>query len=334
VNYTVKNISKTFDSRFIGDADYLISRVSSLENATDESIVFFSNKKYLGLLNKTKSKVVITTEELSKFCNHNIIISNDPHSLFAKISQLLNKDPEKKHYIHESVVSITNNLNKKITIDPNVVIGKNVDIGEDSFIGSNCSIGDNVKILMGAYIFPNVTIYKNVTIGKNVRIHSGTVIGSDGFGYANENNSWIKIPQIGGVEIGDNVEIGSNTSIDRGALDNTIIGNGVKIDNQIQIAHNVIIGENTAIAGCVGIAGSAKIGRNCTIGGGAGIQGHIEICDNAHITGMSKVSSDIKKPGVYSSGTPLMLNKEWLKNAARFKRLNELFVKNKNKDLK
>ena len=332
MNYSVKNISKIFDAKFVGDADYLINQVSSLENATAESIVFFSNKKYLELLNKTKSKVVITTEELSEFCNHNIIISKNPYSLFAKISQFLNKDTNRNYYIHKSVISFSNNLGEKISIDPNVVIGKNVSIGEDSFIGSNCSIGDNVKISKGAYIFPNVTIYKNVTIGKSVRIHSGTVIGSDGFGYAHENNTWIKIPQIGGVEIGDNVEIGSNTSIDRGALDKTIIGNGVKIDNQIQIAHNVQIGENTAIAGCVGIAGSAKIGKNCTIGGGAGIQGHIEICDNAYITGMSKVSSDIKKPGVYSSGTPLMLNKEWLKNAARFKRLNELFIKNKKKD--
>ena len=153
------------------------------------------------------------------------------------------------------------------------------------------------------------------------------MIGSDGFGYVNDKNSWYKIPQIGGVVIGNDVEIGSNTSIDRGTLDNTIIGNGVKIDNQIQIAHNVEIGDNTAIAGCAGIAGSAKIGKNCTIGGGAGIQGHIKICDNTQITGMTKVSCDIKEAGVYSSGTPLMSNAQWLKSAARFKKLNELFLK-------
>jgi UDP-3-O-[3-hydroxymyristoyl] glucosamine N-acyltransferase len=330
VNYTLKNISKIFNAELIGDEDYSINQVSSIVNASEKSIVFFSSKKYLESLKKSKAKVVITTKELSKFCNHNIIISENPYVLFAKISQLLNKKKDLNYRIHSSLVSYSENLSKKIVIDPNVVIGENVHIGDNSFIGANCSIGDNVEIMSGAYIFPNVTIYKNVNIGENVIIHSGTVIGSDGFGYANENNSWIKIPQIGGVEIGNNVEIGSNTSIDRGALDNTVIGDGVKIDNQIQIAHNVQIGENTAIAGCVGIAGSAKIGKNCTIGGGAGIQGHINICDNSHITGMTKVSSDIKKPGIYTSGTPLMLNKDWLKNAARFKKLNELFIKNKN----
>ena len=331
MNYTVKNISKTFNVDFFGDENYSINQVSSIVNATEKSIVFLSNKKFLKLLNSTKSKVVITTKELSKFCDNNIIISENPYLLFAKISQLINKENNIKYNVHSSVVSFTKNLNSKILIEPNVFIGKNVEIGDESFIGFNSCIGDDVKIAYGARIFPNVTIYNNVIIGSNVTIHSGTVIGADGFGYANENNSWVKIPQIGGVEIGNNVEIGSNTSIDRGTLDNTIIRSGVKIDNQIQIAHNVEIGENTAIAGCVGIAGSAKIGKNCTIGGGAGIQGHITICDNTQITGMTKVSCDIKKAGVYSSGTPLMLNKEWLKNAARFKKLNELFLKYKNK---
>ena len=329
MNYTLKNISKIFNAEFSGDGDYFVNKVSSIESASETSIVFLSNKKYLDLLGKTKSKVVITTLELSKFCKHNIIITKNPHALFAKISNLLNAELDFEYHIHSSVISGTKNLNKHIHIGANVVLGKGIEIGNKSFIGSNCSIGDNVKISTGAYIHPNVTIYNNVIIGENVIIHSGTVIGSDGFGYAYEDNSWIKIPQIGGVLIGDNVEIGSNTSIDRGTLDNTIIGNGVKIDNQIQIAHNVQIGENTAIAGCVGIAGSAKIGKNCTIGGGAGIQGHIEICDNTQITGMAKVSSNIKKSGVYSSGTPLMLNNDWLKSAVRFKKLNEFFIKNK-----
>tara|TARA_B100001564_G_scaffold309794_1_gene281076 strand:+ start:581 stop:1576 length:996 start_codon:yes stop_codon:yes gene_type:complete len=329
VNYTLKNISKIFNAEFSGNGDFFVSEVSSIESASETSVVFLSNKKYLELLKKTKSKVVITTRELSKFCKHNIIITKDPYALFAKISNLLNAKLDFEYNIHSSVISNTKNLNRLIHIGANVVLGKGIEIGNKSFIGCNCSIGDNVKIAAGAYIHPNVTIYNNVIIGENIIIHSGTVIGSDGFGYAYEDNSWIKIPQIGGVVIGDNVEIGSNTSIDRGTLDNTIIGNGVKIDNQIQIAHNVEIGENTAIAGCVGIAGSAKIGKNCTIGGGAGIQGHIEICDNTQITGMTKVSASIKKAGVYSSGTPLMLNKDWLKSAARFKKLNEFFIKNK-----
>ena len=331
MNITLKKISEKFNVEFIGDGSYEINSVSSITSATEKSIIFLSDKNFLKFLDETKSQTVVTTKELSKFCKNNIIICDNPYLLFAKISQLINKQDSLKYNVHSSVVSFTKNLNNKLLIEPNVVIGKNVEIEENSFIGANCYIGDNVKIASGARIFPNVTIYNDVKIGNNIIIHSGVVIGADGFGFANDREEFIKIPQIGGVRIGHNVEIGSNTSIDRGTLDNTIIGNGVKIDNQIQIAHNVHIGDNTAIAGCVGIAGSARIGKNCIIGGMAGIQGHIEICDNVKITGMAKVACDIKEPGIYSSGTPLMLNKKWLKNAARFKQLNELFLKYKNK---
>jgi len=329
VNYSLKKISEIFNVEFIGDENYSIDKVSSFENATDSCITFLSDKKVIKSLDKTKSKVTITTKDLSKFCNHNLIISDNPYLLFVKISNFLNKKDGVEYGIHSSVVTETNNLGDKLFIGPNVVLGRNVNLGDNSHVGSNSFIGDNVCIGAGAYLYPNVTIYKNVNIGKNVIIHSGTVIGADGFGYIDDSGKWVKIPHIGGVQIGDNVEIGANTSIDRGTLNNTVIGDGVKIDNQIQIAHNVHIGDNTAIAACVGIAGSAKIGKNCTIGGMAGIQDHVEICDNTKITGMTKVACNIKEAGVYSSGTPLMLNKEWLKNAARFKQLNELFLKHK-----
>ena len=329
MNYSLKKISEIFNVEFIGDENYSIDKVSSFENATDSCITFLSDKKVIKSLDKTKSKVTITTKDLSKFCNHNLIISDNPYLLFVKISNFLNKKDGIEYGIHSSVVTETNNLGDKLFIGPNVVLGRNVNLGDNSHVGSNSFIGDNVCIGAGAYLYPNVTIYKNVNIGKNVIIHSGTVIGADGFGYIDDSGKWVKIPHIGGVQIGDNVEIGANTSIDRGTLNNTVIGDGVKIDNQIQIAHNVHIGDNTAIAACVGIAGSAKIGKNCTIGGMAGIQDHVEICDNTKITGMTKVACNIKEAGVYSSGTPLMLNKEWLKNAARFKQLNELFLKHK-----
>ncbi len=329
MNYTLKKISELFNADIIGDENYEVDQVSSLENATSSSVVFVSDEKFLKFLDNSKSKVVITTKALSKSCNLNVIISENPYLLFSKVSKLINKVDDLVYSVHESVCTSTRNLNKKIVVEPNVVIGKNVQLGDNTFIGANCYIGDFVDIGENSYIYPNVTIYNNVKIGNNIIVHSGTVIGSDGFGYANDEKILVKIPQVGGVQIGDNVEIGSNTSIDRGTLDNTIIGNGVKIDNQIQIAHNVQIGDNTAIAGCAGIAGSAKIGKNCIIGGAAGIQGHIEICDNVKITGMAKVACNIKEAGVYSSGTPLMLNKKWLKNAARFKQLNELFLKYK-----
>jgi len=332
VNYTVKEISEIFNAEYIGDGDYTFNSVSSLTNASRNSVTFLGKKNFLGLLNTTESRVTVTSRKFSISCKHNVIISENPYLLFAKISQLLNKKKNLNYTIHDSVICQTKNLGGKLCIDPNVVIGENVILGENSFIGANSYIGDNVKIGLNAYINPNVTLYNDIKIGDNVIIHSGVVIGADGFGYASEEKSWVKIPQVGSVEIGDNVEIGANTSIDRGALDNTVIGNGVKIDNQVLIAHNVRIGNNTGIAGCVGIAGSAIIGENCTIGGGAGIQGHIEICDNTYITGMAKVACNIKEAGVYSSGTPLMLNKLWLKNAARFKKLNEFFLKSNNKD--
>ena len=329
MNYTLKKLSEIFNFKFIGDEEYTVDKVSSLENASEKSIVFLSDKKLLKMLDATKARTLITTKEYSQSFKHNVIITENPYLLFVKISHLFNPNKKNEYYIDKSVVCATKNLNKNLSISPNVVIGKHALIGNDSFIGANCYIGDNVTIGENAYLYPNVSIYNNVVIGKNFIVHSGTVIGSDGFGYLNESQKWVKIPQIGSVQIGDNVEIGSNTSIDRGTLDNTFVGNGVKIDNQIQIAHNVHIGDNTAIAGCVGIAGSAKIGKNCTIGGGAGIQGHIKICDNVQITGMTKVSCNIDHAGTYSSGTPLMTNKQWLKSAARFKKLNELFVKNK-----
>ena len=331
MNYTLKKLSEIFNFKVKGDEEYTVDKVSSLGNATEKSIVFLSDKKFLSMLDTTKARTVITKKEFSEFFEHNIIITEDPYLLFVKISHLFNDNKKNEYYIDKSVICATKNLNKNLSINPNVVIGKNVLIGDDSFIGANCYIGDNVIIGANAYLNPNVSIYNNVKIGKNFVVHSGTVIGSDGFGYLNESSKWVKIPQIGSVQIGDDVEIGSNTSIDRGTLDDTFIGNGVKIDNQIQIAHNVHIGDNTAIAGCVGIAGSAKIGKNCTIGGGAGIQGHIKICDNVQITGMTKVSCNINNAGIYSSGTPLMTNEQWLKSAARFKKLNELFLKIKNK---
>jgi UDP-3-O-[3-hydroxymyristoyl] glucosamine N-acyltransferase len=329
VNYTLKKISEILDAELVGDDDFEINQVSSFENATNNSVVFFSDKKFLKHLESTKSQTVITKKSLSKYCKNNILICENPYLVFAKLSHILNKNNSLDYKTHKSVVCSSEKLNSKIQLEPNVVIGNDVNFSDNVFIGANSYIADNVHIGADSYIYPNVTIYKDVKIGSNVIIHSGSVIGSDGFGYANSEGEWVKIPQIGSVRIGNNVEIGSNTSIDRGTLDDTFIGNGVKIDNQIQIAHNVYIGDNTAIAGCVGIAGSAKIGKNCTIGGGAGIQGHIEICDNVQITGMTKVSCNIKEAGTYSSGTPIMSNKTWLKNAARFKQLNNLFIKYK-----
>ena len=325
--YKIKKLAKEFNLEYEGDDNYEVNSVASITRANDKSVIFLNDKKYLKELNNTKSKVLITKKNLIDFFDGVIIYSDNPYLTFSKLSLFFNKSKPslKDFYIKDK--SINSDIDKSIQIGEKVHIGENVIIGKNSVISSNTFISDNVKIGESCFIYPNVTICHETEIGFNCIIHAGVVIGSDGFGYVKEGNEWFKIPQIGAVHIGNNVEIGANTTIDRGTLDNTIICDGVKLDNQVQVAHNVYIGENTAVAGCVGIAGSAVIGKNCAIGGGAGIQGHIQICDNTHVTGMSKISSSITKPGVYSSGTPFMENKIWLKNAALFKKLEKLLKK-------
>ena len=221
-------------------------------------------------------------------------------------------------------------ISRDAKVDPTAHIGANAYIAAGAEVDAGAIIGPNCIVLDGSHVgadsrlVANVTIYHGVTLGKRVLVHAGSVIGSDGFGFANDSGHWVKIHQLGGVRIGDDVEIGANTSIDRGAIDDTVIEDGVILDNQIQVAHNVRIGAHTAIAGCVGIAGSAQIGEHCTIGGGVGIVGHLEIADGVTITAMSLVTSSITKPGIYSSGTPLESKAHWQRNFIRFKQLDEM----------
>jgi UDP-3-O-[3-hydroxymyristoyl] glucosamine N-acyltransferase len=211
------------------------------------------------------------------------------------------------------------------SIHPSAVIGKNVELGDNLLIEAGVVVGDNCKLGNNTQLKANVTLYNNVTIGANCTVHSGTVIGSDGFGYAvDTDGSWFKMLHLGGVVIGDNVEIGSNTSIDRGMIDNTVIGNNVIIDNLVQIGHNVVIGDRTAIAGCTGVAGSTVIGKNCLIGGASSIAGHITIGDRVNITGTSAVNHSLLEPGVYSSGFPAKENGVWRRNVARFMMLDNM----------
>jgi UDP-3-O-[3-hydroxymyristoyl] glucosamine N-acyltransferase len=255
----------------------------------------------------------------------------DPYIAYARIAQILNDTPNP-----------ASGISKHALIDPSSKLGSRVSVGANSVIESGVTIGDNVTIGPGVFIgkgsrigsksrvWANVSIYHKVQIGQECLIHSGACIGVDGFGYANDRGSWIKIPQLGTVIIGNNVEIGGCTTIDRGSLDDTQIGNGVIIDNQCQIAHNVIIGDNTAIAGGVIMGGSLKVGSFCMIGGASVINGHIEICDKVQITGMGMVMRDIKEPGVYSSGIPLQPNKIWRKTVALLMNIRMMKKKLKN----
>ena len=308
-----------------GDSNCIVSGVNTLENASSGELAFLSNRRYVHFLEQTSASAVVLAKSDVDKCNTNALISDNPYLSFAKIVNYLHPVSLPEPTIDESAV-IGNNcqIAKSVFIAAGVVIGNNVVVGESSVIGPGVVIEDNVKIGKFFRALSNNTICKDVVIGEHVTLHPGAVIGSAGFGMAEDKGKWLNIPQLGTVLIGNNVEIGANTTVDRGAIEDTIIENGVRIDNQVQIAHNVIIGEDTAIAGCVAIAGSAKIGKRCKIGGLSAITGHIDICDDVMITGMSGVPNSIKTPGVYSSGLPVTDNRTWRKNMARFRKLDEI----------
>jgi len=327
-------MSESFKSGFISkfidgvcsDNDILVNNFSSLSDANSSSVTFYNDPNYKNQLINTNAALVILRELDQSLCKKPTIVVSDPYLAFAKVSSLFQKN-NRINKIHETVViSEKVTLGKNVGIEPYVFIDSNAKIGNDTFLGSNSYIGANVEIGRNVAIHSNVYIGSSVKIGDDCEIFPGAKIGTDGFGYAREKNKkWIKIPQTGSVIIGDNVDIGANTTIDRGAIDNTLIHNGVKIDNLVQIGHNCIIGENTIIAGCVGIAGSAKIGKNCMIGGAAMIKGHISIADDTIISGGSTIAKNIDKPGKrFSSLFPYNIeHKDWLRIAYYLKKLGK-----------
>lgn len=319
---TSGDLVKKLGGELIGDTNILINSVASLESANKNSVSFFNNSKYLSLLKNTKAALVILDRESSGHYAGARIVADNPYLYFAKISRLLNPIKILKKEIHKSaIIHSTCKLGRDIYIGPNVIIEENVSIANGVTIHGGVIIESENVIGDNSIIHPNVVLKTNTIIGKNCTIYAGAVIGSDGFGYAKDNDKWLAIPQIGKVVLGDNVDIGSNSTIDRGALDDTIISSGVKIDNLVQIGHNCIIGENTIIAGCVGIAGSAKIGKNCAIGGAAMILGHLSITDNVTISPGSMITRSINKSGTYTALMPFQDHEAWLKTAAKIRRL-------------
>ena len=319
---TSGDLVKKLGGELIGDTNILINSVASLESANKNSVSFFNNSKYLSLLKNTKAALVILDRESSGHYAGARIVADNPYLYFAKISRLLNPIKILKKEIHKSaIIHSTCKLGRDIYIGPNVIIEENVSIANGVTIHGGVIIESDNVIGDNSIIHPNVVLKTNTIIGKNCTIYAGAVIGSDGFGYAKDNDKWLAIPQIGKVVLGDNVDIGSNSTIDRGALDDTIISSGVKIDNLVQIGHNCIIGENTIIAGCVGIAGSAKIGKNCAIGGAAMILGHLSISDNVTISPGSMITRSINKSGTYTALMPFQDHEAWLKTAAKIRRL-------------
>lgn len=320
--YTLGDIAEQIGAQLFGDASTVIHGIGTLEKAGQGEISFLSNRRYAGLLKNTGATAVILNADDQPICPVDSLVVENPYLAFALASRLLYPDKDIIPGIDPSV-----SYDQTAQIHPDSYIGPHVTIGAGSvilagvYIGAGCTIGNNVKIGTDTRISPNVVMYDDVQIGERCILHSGVVIGADGFGIANDKGRWVKIPQVGSVIIGNDVEIGANTTIDRGALENTIVADGVKIDNQVQIGHNVHIGTDTAIAGCVAIAGSTYIGKRCMIGGACGISGHIEICDDVVLMGMTGVANSIKEPGVYGSGIPAMDVKLWRKNIAVFKQL-------------
>jgi UDP-3-O-[3-hydroxymyristoyl] glucosamine N-acyltransferase len=319
---TSGDLVKKLGGELIGDSNILINSVASLESAHKNSISFFNNPRYSDLLRTTKAAVVIVNRESLSFRSGVSIVIDNPYLYFAKVSQLLNPSKSLKKEVHKSaIIHPSCKLGLDIYIGPNVVIDENVSIDDGVVIHAGSMIEADSVIGKASVIHPHVVIKANTVIGKNCTLYAGCVIGSDGFGYAKDDNKWIAIPQTGRVILGDNVDIGSNSTIDRGTLDDTIISSGVKIDNLVQIGHNCMIGENTIIAGCVGIAGSAKIGKNCAIGGAAMILGHLSITDNVTISPGSMITRSIKTSGTYTALMPFQDHEAWLKTAAKIRRL-------------
>lgn len=310
-----------------GDAERLISGVASLANATVADLAYFSGNRRGIQPRKTSAGVVLcqARDQESLPSESVLILVPNPQSAFVDVLEWLFPRPEVTKCVDPSAhIHTDTHLADDVTVGPYAVIGAGCRIESGARIGPGCILGEGVSIGSDTELVARVTVMDQCVIGARCVIQPGAVIGSDGFGLVNEQGRWRRVPQLGRVVIGDDVDIGANTTIDRGALDDTRIDHGAKLDNLIQIAHNVEIGSHSAIAGCAGLAGSSIVGKYCTLGGGVGLAGHLTLADGVHVTGMSMVTRSIRQPGVYSAGTPLDTNENWHKNAARFKQLERI----------
>ncbi len=325
VEYSLAELAKRCGGQVRGDGDTLIRAVGTIQHAGSNTITFLTNPHYRRYLTETRAAAVILSQADAELCKLPALVSANPYLVYAKVASLLTSRASVSMGIDVSArVHPKAHVSSTAWIAPGAVLEEKVVIADNVFIGPNCVIQAGSTIAEHSRLVANVTLCHEVRVGKRALIHPGVVIGADGFGFARDGEAWVKVPQLGSVVIGDDVEIGANTTIDRGALEDTIVENGVKLDNQIQVGHNVHIGEHTIIAGCVGISGSARIGRRCMLGGSVGVVGHIEICDDVTVTGMTVVTHSIHEPGVYSGLMPMDTSARWRKNSARIRQLDEL----------
>jgi UDP-3-O-[3-hydroxymyristoyl] glucosamine N-acyltransferase len=308
-----------------GDPNLPIQGLATLEDARAGDIAFLANRRYRAQLATTRASAVILQAADAEACPVDALIAANPYLAYARIADLLFPTPAVAGGVHPSaVVAPGAKVDATAWVGPLCVVEDGVVIGPGAFLGPSCLVGADSQIGAGTRLVARVVVWNGSVIGQRCIIHPGAVIGSDGFGNAMDSGRWVKVPQLGRVVVGDDVEIGANTTIDRGSLRDTLIGDGVRLDNLIQVGHNVRIGEHTAAAAFVGISGSTSIGRRCTLGGAAGFAGHLTIVDDVHVTGMAMITHSLNEPGAYSSGIPAIPSREWRRNVARFQHLDEL----------
>lgn len=321
---TLAELADYLNCTYHGDGECVIHGVATLKGASTGTVSFLENNRYHKQLATTSASIVILRQEYLNDCPCNALIVENPYYAYAKVAELFVRRKTPSAGIHHSAQIGENcTIHPSVSVGANSVIEDNVCLSEDVIIGPGCVIGMASTIGKGTRLFANVTLYEECCIGERCCIHSGAVIGADGFGNANEKGAWYRVPQLGCVRIGNDVDVGANTTIDRGAIEDTVIHDGVRLDNLIQIGHNVQIGEHTAMAGCSAVAGSTKIGKHCLIGGSSGFNGHIEISDNVFISGMTGVRNNISKPGVYASGISAIEDHKWRKTVVRIHQLDD-----------
>lgn len=323
--FTLGELAAKLELDCVGDASLEITGLGTLATAGRRQLSFLANPKYQKQLATTQAAAVIIHRDMAGSTTLPALLSDNPYLSFARATALFDDTPALTGIHPSAVIAATAQLGEGVSVGPNVVVGEHCVVGAGTVLHPGAVLSDRVELGANCTIFANVCLYHDVRIGDEARIHSGVVIGADGFGFAPEQGKWTKIFQLGGVSIGDRVEIGAGTTIDRGALDDTVIGNDVILDSQVLIAHNVVIGDGSAFAGRAAVAGSAVIGKHCTIGGGAGIVGHVTVADRVHITACTLVTKSITEVGAsYSSGAPMMLTSDWRKSAVRFSQLETL----------
>ncbi|MFO0449144.1 MAG: UDP-3-O-(3-hydroxymyristoyl)glucosamine N-acyltransferase [Pseudomonadota bacterium] len=324
--HTLGQLAARFGLELRGDPDATVDAVATLQHARAGTLSFLANPRYRRHLEGTEATAVVLDPASAADCRTNALVARNPYAAYARIAALLHPRAEPSPGVHPSaVVDPGAQLAPSAHVGAHVFVGPGCRLGERAVVGPGCMLEADVHVGDDTRLVARVSLYRGVRLGRRCLVHAGAVLGADGFGIAQDRDGWVKVPQVGGVQVGDDVEIGANTTIDRGAIEDTVLEDGVKLDNQIQVGHNVRSGAHTAIAGCVGISGSTTIGKRCLIAGAVGIVGHLEIADDVVVTGLSMVSSSITKPGMYSSGLPAIETGDWRRAVARLHRLDELF---------